>query len=546
MSETTFDYLPLNAALRATAAQLGFITPTEIQRQIIPLLLKHDKIDVYGQAQTGTGKTLAFGLPLLHRIDPKRAVTQGLVVAPTRELAIQIAESLRPFARALNIVIEPLYGGSSLEDQMRSLRRGVHLVVGTPGRLKDHLSRRTLSLEHANTLVLDEADVMLDMGFKDEVEELILAMPPMRQLWLFSATEKMSMKELMNKHMSRPVVVSVNKQQTTTNLTKQYYCLVPSRSRFTALCRIIEAAPSFYGFVFCQTKIMTAEVAERLARRGFMVGALHGDMGQAQRNAIVKKFRDREISIVVATDVAARGIDVPDLTHVINYSLPEDLESYVHRIGRTGRAGKEGTAIALVTKNEFSLVKMLERTFKCSMAPLAVPSYEDMVRQRITSAQEYLQQLKGSTKQIHPLITELVKQIPENDLQHFIAHVMQEQFLKSLDKESFDQIDEVVVPAADGLQEIMLAIGSDDGVTQSALMSFIEERCGIRKDHIARMRIIKRRSFIKVTPDIAHQLLPSLRKLSWSGRGFRPSLVTQQQAEYPRARRGRSNKALSR
>jgi ATP-dependent RNA helicase DeaD len=521
---TTFNDLPLNPLVHKKAQELGFSMPTEIQRQVIPLLLSKDKIDVHGQAQTGTGKTLAFGLPLLHRADVSLRAPQALVVAPTRELAVQITESLLPFARELGINILTIYGGHSIEDQMRSLSRGVHIIVGTPGRIKDHMRRRTLLLDKIKTLVLDEADVMLDMGFKEEVEEIILATPTNRELWLFSATVKSTMRDLMDRYMKQTVVVSVSKQQMTMNLTKQYYCVIPSRARIPALCRLIEASPEFYGFIFCQTKLLTAEVAEKMVRRGYKVGALHGDMSQSQRNAVIKKFRAHDLDMVVATDVAARGIDIPDLTHVINLSLPEDLESYVHRIGRTGRAGKEGTAITLITKNDMSQVRSLERNFRLTIAAMPLPSKEDIMVKRIMQAENYIAGINEAT--INQKLIDLIHRMPEAQARTLAAHLLQDQFLKKVDEEDIADVGHVAdSPSQDGLQEIMLSVGSDDGVTNRSIADMMLETGAVKNEQIMRLRVIKRRTFIKVPVDVALSLVKALRPLSIAGHQLRPVLV---------------------
>lgn len=533
----TFHDLPLNSAILSKAKELGFVTPTEIQRQVIPLLLAKDKVDIHGQAQTGTGKTLAFGLPLLHRIDTAVRAPQALVVAPTRELAVQITESLQPFTREMGISIVTIYGGHSLEDQMRALSRGVHIIVGTPGRIKDHMRRKTLSLSKIKTLVLDEADVMLDMGFKEEVEEIIIATPSTRELWLFSATVKSSMKELMNRYMNQTVVVSVSKQQMTMNLTKQYYCMVPSRSRIAALCRIIEASPEFYGFIFCQTKLLTAEVAEKMVRRGYKVGALHGDMSQSQRNSVIKKFKAHEIDMVVATDVAARGIDIPDLTHVVNLSLPEDLESYVHRIGRTGRAGKEGTAITLVTKGDLSSLRTLERNFRLSIVAMQLPTHEDIMNKRVVQAEQYIESLGDVKITINPGLESLIACMPESDVRLLVARLLQDQFLKKVDEE--ESIDMSLVQAAgatEGLQEIMLSVGSDDGVTNNSITDMMTDTGAVKGDQIMRLRVIKRRTFVKVPVDIAANLVKALRPLSVAGHQLRPTFVTDEGNFQPQRR----------
>lgn len=532
----SFDTYPLNAALQKVLAEQGFVEPTEIQAQVIPLLLEKTSLDMHGQAQTGTGKTLAFGLPLLHRIDVAKRAVQGLVIAPTRELAVQIHESLQPFARAMGIVSLPVYGGVSMERQISALRKGVHLVIGTPGRINDHLNRGTLQLGEAKTLVLDEADIMLDMGFREEVDEILGYMPQNREIWLFSATVKQGVQAIMREHMHNTVTISVSKEHVGSVNTKQYYCVVPNSGRVQALCRFIEAAPEFYGFVFCQTKILTAEVADQLIKRGYRIGALHGDMSQAQRNAVLSKFRSRELSIVVATDVAGRGIDVQDLTHVVNFSLPEDYESYVHRTGRTGRAGKEGVAITFITRHQLRDIQFIERKFKIQIQQAPVPTRDVVVQKRLERAASYLDTIAGHDgidEKVHSDLTTLVNKFDQSQLGAMVARVVYDKFLKHLMQES-DAIedqsrsssyagdrDRVIDPNAG---EVMIAIGTDEGITREDLISMIE-REGFAADQLRKVRMIKRRTFIEVPKESVEHLVGILRPLSVQGRQFRPQRV---------------------
>lgn len=539
-----FKQLSLAPEVQATLDSLGFVTPTEIQSKAIPLLLAQSKVDFHGQAQTGTGKTLAFGLPLLHRIDKTNRETQALVVAPTRELALQICESLRPFAQALNISIEAIYGGASMTEQMNQLRRGVHIVVGTPGRLNDHLSRKTLKLNNIKTLVLDEADIMLDMGFKDEIDEILEYTPKTREIWLFSATIKSGINDIMNEHMHNTQSVRIAKKVDAKASTLQYFCSVPMRSRLNALCRFIESAPDFYGFIFCQTKILTSEIAEQLIRRGYNVGALHGDINQSQRNAVIKKFKNKDITIVVATDVAARGIDIANLTHVVNYSLPEDHESYVHRIGRTGRAGKEGIAISFINKSETRSIQMLQRKFNFEIKPLDVPSRTTIIEARLTQASQYLTSLDATTPQkdnIDKKIATLITQLPENKLHSILSHIVYDKFLKSIVEEE----ELTITPAlrddaaykTPGMQEISLAVGLEDGAKQEDIADCIKQTGILLEAQIHKIRLIKRRTFIEVPSEKAQDLINALRNESLVGRKLRPERVTEQQEDRRSMRR---------
>ncbi|HBL98025.1 TPA: RNA helicase [Candidatus Dependentiae bacterium] len=527
MIKQLFSDFQLLPQISEKLVEAGFTEPTEIQERAIPLLLSKERVDFHGQAQTGTGKTLAFGLPLLHRIDKDLKVAQALVVAPTRELAGQIADSLTPYAQSIGISLCTIYGGVPMDNQVRSLKRGTQLIIGTPGRINDHLNRKTLQLNQLKTLVLDEADIMLDMGFREEVDEILNYAPTEREIWLFSATVKTGIQALMREHMRNTVTVSASKNQVGSLTTKQYYCVVPSPFRIEALGRFIEAAPDFYGFIFCQTKILTSEVADQLVRRGYSVGALHGDMSQAQRNSVIKKFKDREYSIVVATDVAGRGIDIQDLTHVVNFSLPDDFESYIHRTGRTGRAGKDGTAITFVGKHQLRDVKTIERKFNITIEPLQVPTQEELVKGCLAKASTYLvslEKLKLDHKETEPIMA-LMSQFDAQQLSGMLAQILHEKFLAPIVKESKldSKIDsnsssyhnQSVDPS---LQELMFFVGTDDGVSQDDVVAHLIENSSLSRDTIVKIRMIRKRTFVHVPFQSAPALMDAVKNTTLAGR----------------------------
>jgi ATP-dependent RNA helicase DeaD len=532
----SFKDLNLSQETQQVIDKLGFTEPTDIQAKSIPLLLSRP-MDFHGQAQTGTGKTLAFGLPLLERIDKSNRFTQALVVAPTRELALQICDSLKPFAQASNISITTIYGGSSMEEQIRNLKRGVQVVIGTPGRLNDHLRRKTLDITSIKTLVLDEADIMLDMGFKEEVEDILKHAPKNREIWLFSATVKSGISDLMATYMHDTQSVKVAKKTTDIVTTQQFYCVVTMRQRLAALQRFIESATDFYGFVFCQTKILTGEIAEQLIRAGYNVGALHGDLSQAQRNLVIKRFKSKEISIVIATDVAARGIDIANLTYVVNYSLPEDLESYVHRIGRTGRAGKTGTAITFINRSEMRAISLIQKKFNFTINPLDVPSKEQIVNSRLKIAQEYLAQVSESHIQHHDELKSLVTQLSAEELRDIIEKMVYDKFIKTIDQE--ENISFSSTPREggfegrsqndSGLQEFCLGVGVDDGVTQEDVVEYLTATKLITADQIAKIRVIKRKTFVEVPSATAQPLVNALANTSLAGRKTRITIVEPQE-----------------
>jgi ATP-dependent RNA helicase DeaD len=522
-----FKDFPIMPEIVQALTHLQITHPTDIQRKVIPILLSNKKTDMHGQAQTGTGKTLAFGIPLVQSVDPKNGNVQALVVAPTRELALQIAQSIRPMATPLGIGIAAVYGGVSLRDQIRAFKKGVQIVVGTPGRLNDHLKRGTLSLQSLHTLVLDEADIMLDMGFKDEVDEILSYAPQERQIWLFSATVKQGINDLIRTHMRNTVTIKAVSEQKSNSSVKQYFCVVPMRDRSAALMRFVDNAPEFYGFIFCQTKVLTEEVAEQLMRAGYPAHALHGDMTQIQRNRIIRQFKDKEFTILVATDVAARGIDIADLTHVINYSLPEDQESYVHRIGRTGRAGKQGIAITFVGRNEMRYLKILERKFQCTISPLDVPTAEQIAKGQLAQVVNYLEhaQLPADTPELYAL----VNSYDQAAVVRTAVALLKEKFFKKKMQDSVNftpisKFDLDTLANDQGQSEVVLYQGLEDGITKDDVTLFLKQHItGLDAQDIG-VRVIQRRSFIKLSAQEAEQVAQELRGKKLNGKRVRVSV----------------------
>lgn len=545
-----FKNFALKPEIQQALSDLGFTQPTEIQSKAIPLLLNSNTIDFHGQAQTGTGKTLAFGIPLIQSIDTTQNVTQALIVAPTRELVVQICQSLRSVAKHLRISVEPIYGGAGMHEQISALKKGAHIVVGTPGRLNDHLRRGTLVLKKLKTLVLDEADIMLDMGFKEEVDEILAQAATDRQIWLFSATVKPGIQDIIRSHMKQTVSVKTAAQKPGTSNTQQFFAVVSSKDRMAALSRFIDAAPSFYGFIFCQTKLLTAQVAEQLMRSGYKVNSLHGDMSQAQRNRVIAQFKKREFAILVCTDVAARGIDVSDVTHVVNYSLPEDQESYVHRIGRTGRAGKEGIAISFIGQSQVRYIKTLENKFKLQIKPISVPSFETIAQLRITQAQEYMHSLTNSQDASY-CITQLKQAalaLDHSEMATVVAHLLNDKFcnqLKDQNTLSFTPAEKINMDQMEknGQSEVVIFLGIDDGLTQSELMEFLEKESPVDVNDFGRVRVIKKRSFIKISPEQAEQLVEAIKGKMIAGKRIRASVAIDTGYEPGRSRSDRSERS---
>jgi len=379
----SFAELGLSEGLLKTLSEIGYETPSPIQAECIPVLL--DGRDLIGQAQTGTGKTAAFALPLMEQIDVKLTKPQALVLTPTRELAIQVAEALQSYARKMpGFHVLPIYGGQSYTIQLKQLSRGAHIIVGTPGRVMDHLERKTLNLDHLKTLVLDEADEMLRMGFIDDVEWILERTPEKHQTALFSATMPDQIRRVAQKYLVEPREIKIKSATATVAAVRQVYWQVSGMHKLDALTRILEVEENFdAAIIFVRTKNATVELADKLSARGYAAAALNGDLNQQMRERVIEQLKSGALDIVVATDVAARGIDVPRVSHVVNYDIPYDTEAYVHRIGRTGRAGRTGNAILFVAPREVSMLRSIERATRSPIAPLTLPSRADVTNKRV-------------------------------------------------------------------------------------------------------------------------------------------------------------------
>lgn len=384
----SFAELGLSESLLKTLADIGYETPSPIQAQCIPILL--DGRDMIGMAQTGTGKTAAFALPLMEQIDTKLTKPQALILTPTRELAIQVAEALQSYAKNLpGFHVLPIYGGQSYTIQLKQLARGAHIIVGTPGRVMDHLERKTLNLDHLKTMVLDEADEMLRMGFIDDVEWILERTPAQHQTALFSATMPEQIRRVAQKYLVDPCEIKIKSATATVAAIRQVYWQVSGMHKLDALTRILEVEEDFdAAIIFVRTKTATVELADKLAARGYAAAALNGDLNQQMRERVIEQLKSGALDIVIATDVAARGIDVPRVSHVVNYDIPYDTEAYVHRIGRTGRAGRTGNAILFVAPREIRMLRTIERATRSPIAPLTLPSRADVTNKRVTDFKE--------------------------------------------------------------------------------------------------------------------------------------------------------------
>jgi len=384
--------------------ELGYETPTPIQEKVIPILI-NETCDVVGLAQTGTGKTAAFGLPLLEQINLDDNFPQMLVLSPTRELCLQITRDLENYSKFLSgMNIVPVYGGAPIDKQINSLRRGAHIVVATPGRVHDLVRRKKVDLSKINSLVLDEADEMLKMGFREDVDAILADTPREKKTLLFSATMSNEISAIARNYMNEPVEITVGVKNASAESVSHIYHMVHAKDRYAALKRVVDYYPEIYGIVFCRTRQETKEVAAALMKDGYNAEALHGDLTQAQRDYVMQKFRDRNLSILVATDVAARGLDVTDLTHVINYNLPDDVENYTHRSGRTGRAGKEGTSVSIIHMKEMGKVREIERVIHKKFELKNVPGGKEICERQLFSMVNKMHESEVNHEQINPFM----------------------------------------------------------------------------------------------------------------------------------------------
>lgn len=407
----TFSDLGLSDEILSTLAAKGFVAPTPVQEAVIPLLLHGDK-DIIAQAQTGTGKTAAFALPLLARLNASKRETQAIILAPTRELAVQVAKEIKSFGVKDSPTVTVVYGGNNMHGEVAALSKSPTIVVGTPGRVQHHIRNGKLRLDKIQYFVLDEADEMLNFGFREEIEEILKMTPPQRKVLLFSATMPRSILSIAHKYMGdHDTVKATSKEMTNENITQKYYC-VREHDKFEALCRIMEGEETFYAIVFCRTKSNTDFVANRLVTKHLRAEAIHGDIDQSQREKILARFREGKTNILVATDVAARGIDITDLNFVVNYSLPESYESYTHRIGRTGRAGSKGTAITFISGKELGRLRFFERNLGVTIHKGELPSPKNIVDKKKQHLVERLEHIVNNEDIAHllPFAQELLEE----------------------------------------------------------------------------------------------------------------------------------------
>ena len=536
----TFEELGVGEPLRRAIEELGFETPMPVQEAVIPHLLGDDGGDVVALAQTGTGKTAAFGLPVLQRIDPSKHVPQALILAPTRELCLQIAGDLADFSKYIPTVL-PVYGGSSIESQIRALRAGVEVIVATPGRLIDLINRGVVNSSDVHTVILDEADEMLNMGFLDSIEEILSHIPEDRRMLLFSATMPADIAKIAKKYMRdyREFVIG-NRNEGAANVRHIYY-MVNARDKYLALKRIADNSPDIYAIVFCRTRRDTQEIADRLIADGYNADALHGDLSQQQRDIVMKKFRDRVTSILVATDVAARGLDVDDLTHVINFGLPDEAAVYTHRSGRTGRAGKTGVSIAIIHSREKGRLREIEKIIGKKFEHKQVPTPEHIIEKqlyhladRIERAQvdetEIGKYLPGVSRKLSWLSGEdLLKRLISLELHRLLQYYKDAPVIDLIDEKKSkkerkekgrerDLREKDRRTAEEGMERIYVNLGKADGFYAGNLIDMLNHTVEGKRVDVGRIDLFANYSLFDVEKDAARRVVGSLKGAEFYGK----------------------------
>lgn len=554
----TFSALKLHPALLSTLKEIGYETPSPIQAKAIPPLLEGK--DLIGQAQTGTGKTAAFALPLLSRLDLSSNTPQLLVLAPTRELAIQVAEAFQHYAREMKgFHVVPIYGGQDYRVQLKALNRGVQVVVGTPGRVMDHMRRGTLKLDGLQALVLDEADEMLRMGFIDDVEWVLSQLPQPHQTALFSATMPQQIRKIAKTYLDQPLQIQIEAKQTTADTVRQRYWMVSGTHKLDALTRILEAEESDGIIIFTRTKTMTTELAEKLSARGFAADALNGDIPQKLREQLVNKLKSGQLDILIATDVAARGLDVPRISHVINYDVPYDTESYVHRIGRTGRAGREGEAILFIAPREKRLLHAIERATRNKIEEMRLPTHKEINHQRIARFKQRITQAleqQGQLARYREIIEQyrIEQNIPSSEIAAALALLLQGE--ESLLLEERDDAAErgdrkrkrgkADAAPENGYERYQVAVGKQHKLEKRQLVELVADVTGLFHEDIGTVSMGDQQTTIDLPPGMPRDIFRDLKKSWLCGQKLQIERVApsternEQSARKPKQHKGKS------
>ena len=566
---TTFQDLGVRDDLLRGIAEMGFETPMPVQEKVIPVLLSGNH-DLVALAQTGTGKTAAFGLPVIQRVDTAVREPQALVLAPTRELCLQIASDLADFSKYTpDLSIIPVYGGSSIESQIRALRHGAHIIVATPGRLIDLITRGVVKLDKVNTVVLDEADEMLNMGFVDSITDILTHVPDERKMLLFSATMPAEVARIAKRFMKNPEEIVIGTRNEGAKNVRHIYYMVNARDKYLALKRIADNSPNIYAIVFCRTRRDTQEIADKLIQDGYNADSLHGDLSQQQRDIVMKKFRDGVISLLVATDVAARGLDVDDLTHVINYGLPDDTAVYTHRSGRTGRAGKTGVSVAIIHSREKGKLREIERIIGKKFERKEVPTPEHIIEKQLYNLADRIEKVEVNEEEINRYLPGVLKKLSWLSTEDLLKRVLSLEFNRLLnyykDAPNIDFIDEKPAKqrkekekgakrtdkekdrrtAEKGMARIYVNVGKADGFYAGNLIELLNKNVSGARVDVGRIDLLPGYSLFDVKKGDASRVVAALKGLDFFGKRIF-SEVADTERDYASASERKTRKDLGR
>ncbi|MCD4774126.1 MAG: DEAD/DEAH box helicase [Bacteroidales bacterium] len=560
----TFNTMGFSPNLLKGIKELGFQNPTPIQEKIIPLVFETEN-DIVGLAQTGTGKTAAFGLPIIEQIDINNKSVQALILAPTRELCIQISKDLQNYSKHIKgIHVVPVYGGAPIEVQIRALKRGAQIITATPGRMLDLIKRKAANITNIKTVVLDEADEMLNMGFRDELDGILEKSPESKRTLLFSATMPREVARIANNYMNNPVEITVGKQNAGAENIRHIYYLVHARDRFIALKRIADINPDIYGLVFCRTRMETKDVADKLIKNGYNADALHGDLSQAQRDHVMKRFREKSLQMLVATDVAARGIDVHDISHVINYNLPEENEIYTHRSGRTGRAGKSGISIAIVNHREKNKIPQIEKLINKKFEKLPVPSGAEICNKQLYKLIDKMENVEVDEAQISPFMDtvnnklewlskeQIVKRFVSLEFNRFLDYYKNAPDLNKKAEEKKDKRDKRDSGGRgdrgdrkrrrggdENFTRFFINIGKKDGVIPKNIIGMINDNTNDRDINIGTIDLLESFSFFEVEEKHTSKILKSLKNIDYKGRAVRVDIAEKREDHRRKIKKGK-------
>ena len=534
----TFEELGVSEQIRKAIEELGFVMPMPVQEEVIPYLLSPSGTDVIALAQTGTGKTAAFGIPLLERIDTSRRETQALVLSPTRELCLQITDDIRDFAKYMDGVhVEAVYGGASIEPQMRALKKGVQIIVATPGRLVDLMHRGYVHLEQVQNIVLDEADEMLNMGFSENINEVFESLPEKHNTLMFSATMSRDVEQVAKQYLHNYKEIVVGSRNEGAENVNHIYYMVNAKDKYLALKRIVDYYPRIFAIIFCRTKIETQEIADKLIRDGYNAESLHGDLSQQQRDLTMQKFRQHLTQLLVATDVAARGLDVDDLTHVINFGLPDDIENYTHRSGRTGRAGKKGISISIVHSREKFKIRNIEKEIGKQFVQAEIPSAEEICKKQLYKVMDQIVKTDVDDEEIAPFMQDISRYFEYIDKEEIIKKIVSLEFGKFLayyadapeiekpvadKKEKKPQTDKQKLQnkAAKGYRRLFINLGKRDGFYPGELMQMLNRFVGGRQA-VGHIDLLDTISYFEVPEKDAKKVMIQLTGIRFKGRQVR-------------------------